>query len=102
MLLGELGRFVSFADDREAAARSHDALDPRNLVAGQDDELSRLRADRLVLGDGQAHGFDAVLVATLTEEIEAPVDTLAGLDLLDLLVDLAEENLVPTDALLSL
>jgi len=102
LLFRELGGFVALAHDREAIARPHDALDFRNLVSGQNNELSRLGTHGLVLGEGEAHCFHAARVPALTQEVKAPLDSFTALEVLNMLVDLAEEHLVPANPFLSL
>jgi hypothetical protein len=66
-------------------------------MAGQNDELRRLRPDGLVFGKSQPDRFDALLVPALTDEVKAFLDSLPRLEFRDLLIDLAEENLVTSD-----
>jgi len=81
------------AHDLEAVAVRDDVLDFRNRVTRQDREEHGVGPDLFVLRCSERHGLGAVGVSALADEVDQ-VERASFTDLLDPLVDLAEERFV--------
>src|SRR5438105_5944199 len=101
---GQAGRVAGgLRDDDVAVAVRDDRLDVGDLVAGLDREVGRLGAQLSVVVDLHLDLLDAVDLAALAEDAHRARGHPEGLvHALDLVVHLAEEILVPPDALRSL
>ena len=102
----DLGRLVDLLDDEVALPARDDAGDLGVLVTGNDDEAPRIAADLLVGRAGQLDPLQAVQVPALAHETDAEgVALVAEIEVLrhvlDPLVELPEQRLVPSDALLA-
>src|SRR5215207_3075987 len=92
-----LGDFAGVPDllDDVVALPLDDSLEVGHLVPGLDHEAPRIGADLLVLLHGELHQLDAIGIAAFAEETGVRrLEHRLG-DLLDPLVHLAEEALVP-------
>jgi hypothetical protein len=89
-----------FLDDEEPFGVLDDVLDVRIDVPGQDDEMGRYGTDRLVLGSCRHDLLYTLRVVALAEKRSRNVVRGEGrADVLDPLVDLAEEGLVPLSSI---
>src|SRR5919197_5617131 len=102
----DLGRVADLLDHEVALFASHHAGDAQVLVAGRDDEALRVAAYLLVGRARQLDALQTVQVAALADEADAEGVALAAnvealRHVLDPLVELPEEGLVPSDPLLT-
>lgn len=81
-------------DDEVVGVRFDHALDVLDLVAGKDAELPWVPAQSFILGRPQGYDSHAGGVCAFAHEADFVAVPTAGLQLLDPLVDLAEEDLV--------
>src|SRR2546423_5572143 len=102
----DVGGFLELLDHEIALSAGHDALDLRVLVPRHDDEALRVAPNLLVVRACQLEALQAVEVAALADELDTErvslterVESLGHV--LDPLVELPEDGLVPCDPLLA-
>jgi hypothetical protein len=93
-LLSDRSGLISFLHDEVAGPGRDDRLEIRKLVAGDDDEPARVRADLFVFVNGELDELVAPQAGALTPEADRRVLVPGPLAALDALVDVADGRLV--------